>query len=63
MHAATPDELQAAAHVDEIIDRRRLAEKAHAAIERLPEPYRDAFVLRDLEEMTTAEVEDRKSVV
>lgn len=58
MHAATPDELQAAAHVDEIIDRRRLAEKAHAAIERLPEPYRDAFVLRDLEEMTTAEVAD-----
>ena len=39
-----------------IIDRRRLAEKARAAIERLPEPYRDAFVLRDLEEMTTAEV-------
>jgi RNA polymerase sigma-70 factor (ECF subfamily) len=57
-HAATPAELLAAARVEERLDRRRLAEKASAAIGRLPEAYRDAFVLRDLEEMTTAEVAD-----
>jgi RNA polymerase sigma-70 factor (ECF subfamily) len=33
-----------------------LAGQARAAILRLPDLYRDAFVLRDLEEMTTAEV-------
>ncbi len=58
VHAATPAELQAAARVEEQLDRRRLAEKASAAIDRLPEAYREAFVLRDLEEMTTAEVAD-----
>ncbi len=56
VHAATPAELRGAAHVEERLDRRRLAEKAHAAIGRLPETYREAFVLRDLEEMTTAQV-------
>jgi RNA polymerase sigma-70 factor (ECF subfamily) len=55
-HRATPAELQAAARVDERLDRQRLAEQALAAIGRLPETYREAFVLRDLEEMTTAEV-------
>jgi len=55
-HTGTPEELQAAARVDERLDRRRLAEKALAAIGRLPRAYREAFVLRDLEEMTTAEV-------
>jgi RNA polymerase sigma-70 factor (ECF subfamily) len=57
-HAATPAELQTAAGVEQQIDRRRLAEKALAAIDRLPDTYREAFVLRDLEEMTTAEVAD-----
>jgi RNA polymerase sigma-70 factor (ECF subfamily) len=57
-HAATPAELQAAAGVEHRLDRRRLAEKALAAIESLPDTYREAFVLRDLEEMTTAEVAD-----
>jgi RNA polymerase sigma-70 factor (ECF subfamily) len=33
-----------------------LADKARAGIARLPDLYRDAFVLRDLEEMSTAEV-------
>lgn len=56
VHTATPEQLQAAAGVEERLDRQRLAEKARAAIERLPDTYRDAFVLRDLEEMTTAEV-------
>jgi RNA polymerase sigma-70 factor, ECF subfamily len=56
LHAATPAELQAAAGVEQQLDRRRLAERALAAIDRLPDNYREAFVLRDLEEMTTAQV-------
>lgn len=55
-HAATPSELQVAARADELLDHRLLAERARAGIERLPELYREAFVLRDLEEMETAEV-------
>jgi len=57
-HLATPDELQAAARVEELLDRRTLAEKALEGIERLPDAYRAAFVLRDLEELSTAEVAD-----
>ena len=56
VHAGTPAELKIAAQVDELLDRQTLAGKARAAIARLPELYRDAFVLRDLEEMPTAEV-------
>ncbi len=56
LHAATPAELRAAADVEHALDRRRLAEKALAAVDRLPDTYREAFVLRDLEEMTTAQV-------
>ena len=55
-HAAAPADLAAAARAEELIDQGRLAEKVRAAIERLPETYRAAFVLRDLEELTTAEV-------
>jgi RNA polymerase sigma-70 factor (ECF subfamily) len=55
-HLATPAELQVGTRVDELLDRRALAERARAGIERLPELYREAFVLRDLEEMPTAEV-------
>jgi RNA polymerase sigma-70 factor (ECF subfamily) len=55
-HVAEPADLQAASRADEVLDRKLLAEKARAGLERLPDPYRDAFVLRDLEEMTTAEV-------
>lgn len=58
VHAATPAELQVAARAEEVLDRRLLAEKARAGIERLPERYREAFVLRDLEELKTAEVAD-----
>jgi RNA polymerase sigma-70 factor (ECF subfamily) len=57
-HCQTPAELQVAARADELIDRRQLAEKAAAALGRLPDLYRSAFVLRDLEELTTAEVAD-----
>lgn len=56
LHAATPAELPVGARADELLDRQILAEKARAGIERLPELYREAFVLRDLEEMPTAEV-------
>jgi RNA polymerase sigma-70 factor (ECF subfamily) len=56
LHAATPAELQFAARADELLDQRTLAERAREGIERLPEAYRAAFVLRDLEELPTAEV-------
>ena len=55
-HAATPAALQAPGRVEEVMDRRLLAEKARAGIERLPDLYREAFVLRDLEELPTSEV-------
>jgi RNA polymerase sigma-70 factor (ECF subfamily) len=56
VHAELPAQLQVAARADEFIDRQVLAQKARAGIARLPDVYRDAFVLRDLEEMSTAEV-------
>jgi RNA polymerase sigma-70 factor (ECF subfamily) len=56
VHDAEPGDLAAAGRVDELLDQKRLAEKARAGLERLPEIYRAAFVLRDLEELTTAEV-------
>jgi RNA polymerase sigma-70 factor (ECF subfamily) len=41
---------------DELLDRQFLARKAREAIAQLPDLYRDPFVMRDLEEMSTAEV-------
>ena len=61
-HAATPAELQVAACADERLDRQLLAEKARDVIAQLPDLYRDAFVLRDLEEMTTADVAEALGV-
>jgi len=55
-HAAEPAELEAAAHVEERLDRAALADRARAGLSDLPEMYRVAFVLRDLEEMPSAEV-------
>ena len=55
-HVETPEALRVAACADEILDRKVLAERAHEALARLPELYRDAFVLRDLEELSTADV-------
>lgn len=55
-HLGQPAELEAAAHAEERLDRRLLAERAYEGIERLPDLYREAFVLRDLEDLTTAEV-------
>jgi RNA polymerase sigma-70 factor (ECF subfamily) len=54
-HAATPAELRVATRADELLDRRALAEKAWLGIDRLPDAYRAAFVLRDLEELPTEE--------
>jgi RNA polymerase sigma-70 factor (ECF subfamily) len=56
MHADLPAQLQVASRADELIDRQVLIEKARAGIARLPDVYRDAFVLRDLEEMSTTDV-------
>jgi RNA polymerase sigma-70 factor, ECF subfamily len=55
-HVAEPADLEAAARVEERLDRATLAVAAQRAVDALPEPYRAAFVLRDLEEMETAEV-------
>jgi DNA-directed RNA polymerase specialized sigma24 family protein len=55
-HAATPAELQVASCADEMLDRQLLAQKARDVIARLPDLYREAFVLRDLEELSTAQV-------
>ena len=55
-HRRTPPELQIAVRADEVLDRRLLAEKAAAGLNQLPDLYRSAFVLRDLEELSTAEV-------
>lgn len=56
LHCATPEEIQLATHAEERLDRTRLASSARAALERLPDAYRDPFVLRDLQELPTAEV-------
>jgi RNA polymerase sigma-70 factor, ECF subfamily len=58
VHAGEPADFFAASRADELLDRKLLAERARSGLERLPEIYRDAFVLRDLEEMTTADVAD-----
>jgi RNA polymerase sigma-70 factor (ECF subfamily) len=55
-HAREPADLSLAARADELLDRRRLVAQAREGIDRLPETLRAAFVLRDLEEMPTAEV-------
>ena len=55
-HAATPAELRVASCADELLDRQFLAGKARDVVARLPDLYRDAFVLRDLEEVSTADV-------
>jgi RNA polymerase sigma-70 factor (ECF subfamily) len=57
-HTGTPEQLQIAARAEEVLDRQFLAERAWAGLDRLPDLYREAFVLRDLEEMPTSEVAD-----
>ena len=55
-HHATPAELISPARAEELLDRKTLAARARDGLSRLPDLYRDAFVLRDLEEMPTVEV-------
>jgi RNA polymerase sigma-70 factor, ECF subfamily len=55
-HAGTPADLQAASSTDEVLDRQVLAASARDGIARLPDLYREAFVLRDLEDLPTSEV-------
>jgi RNA polymerase sigma-70 factor, ECF subfamily len=55
-HTATPAELLVVSRADDLMDRQMLAAKARDVIARLPDLYRDAFVLRDLEDMPTAHV-------
>ena len=55
-HAQTPDALRITSRLDELMDRHVLAKKVQAALQRLPDLYREAFVLRDLEELSTADV-------
>jgi len=55
-HVATPAELRVASRADELLDRKVLAAKARDVVARLPDLYRDAFVLRDLEELSTEDV-------
>lgn len=55
-HAATPAELEVASRADEMLDRKALAARAREGLDRLPDTYREVFVLRDLEEMTSEEV-------
>ena len=56
MHTGTPEQLRLASRADELIDRKTLAERARSVLAQLPDIYRDPFVLRDLEEMSTADV-------
>ena len=55
-HCDTPEQLRVVSEADERIDRQVLAGKARDGLARLPDLYREAFVLRDLEEIPTAEV-------
>ena len=55
-HAAEPADLRIASRADEILDQQQLAQRAREGLERLPDMYRDAFVLRDLQELSTDEV-------
>ena len=61
-HAPEVAELQAAGRADDVLDGKLLAEQARAALERLPDLYREAFVLRDLEELDTGEVASLLSI-
>jgi RNA polymerase sigma-70 factor (ECF subfamily) len=56
VHAPPPEQLRVAAEIERRLDERLLAERARAFLDRLPDLYREAFVLRDLEELPTTEV-------
>jgi len=55
-HAQPPAYFEETMRIEERLDREILAAAARSALARLPALYRHAFVLRDLEELTTDEV-------
>jgi RNA polymerase sigma-70 factor (ECF subfamily) len=55
-HRQTPEELQVVSRVEELLNHEMLAARVREAVERLPELYRVAFVLRDLEDVPTEDV-------
>jgi RNA polymerase sigma-70 factor (ECF subfamily) len=55
-HRNTPAELQVFTRAEELLDEQALAARARVALAQLPDLYREPFVLRDLEEIPTAEV-------
>ena len=55
-HADEAAVLAVPCHIEQTIDRERLGEKVRLAVDRLPDLYREAFVLRDLDELETAQV-------
>jgi RNA polymerase sigma-70 factor (ECF subfamily) len=55
-HRQHPQALQVVSRVEELLDRQTLAREAQDAIDRLPDLYREAFVLRDLEQLPTGDV-------
>jgi RNA polymerase sigma-70 factor (ECF subfamily) len=57
-HDATPDALRVVCRAEDLLDRASLASKAREGLARLPDIYRDAFVLRDLESLPSKEVAD-----
>jgi RNA polymerase sigma-70 factor (ECF subfamily) len=57
-HAEEPAALEAPLHVEERLDRAALAARAREGLQRLPDNYRAAFGLRDLEELPPPEVAD-----
>jgi RNA polymerase sigma-70 factor (ECF subfamily) len=61
-HASTPAELQVASRAEQLLDQQFLADRARDIVARLPDLYREAFVLRDLEEMSTADVAEALGV-
>jgi RNA polymerase sigma-70 factor (ECF subfamily) len=55
-HDATPEALRVVCRADELLDRATLASKAREGLARLPDIYRDTFVLRDLESMPATDM-------
>jgi RNA polymerase sigma-70 factor (ECF subfamily) len=51
-----PDEVDAGANLDELIDQKRARELLDAIIARMPDDARDVFVLYELEGLTMAEI-------
>ena len=55
-HAPAPADLRMAGRADETLDRKLLAERGREGLDRPPDNYLGAIVLRDLKELSTDEV-------